>query len=251
MTEKTSYSPGEFCWVELATSDGTAAKKFYTALFGWTANEMPMAPGQPPYVMLQKNGKDVGALYENKEVHPGWLSYVCVASADDSAKKAKSLGGKLMAEPFDVMDVGRMANVQDPQGAKFAIWQPKKHKGAAVINEPNSVCWNELYTSKIEASRNFYSALFGWKLKVSPEYTEVHVGDAGVGGMMQISEQMKGMQPSWMPYFAVTDCDGLVKKAKSLGAKAYVEPQEVPNVGRFSILADPQGAAFAVIKLMM
>src|SRR5437867_2971647 len=121
MTEKKSYSPGEFCWTELATSDWKAANKFYASLFGWTADERSMGPDQPPYVMLQKNGKNVCALYENKKAQPAWLSYVSVASADDAAKKAKSLGAKLLQEPFDVMDVGRMANVQDPQGAKFAL----------------------------------------------------------------------------------------------------------------------------------
>jgi predicted enzyme related to lactoylglutathione lyase len=249
MTLKTSYSPGEFCWIELATSDWKKAKQFYTSLFGWTTNEMPMGPDQPPYVIVQKNGKDVGALYENKKAPSAWLSYVSVKSADESAKKAKSLGGKVMAEPFDVMDLGRMANLQDPQGARFAIWQPKKRIGADVVNEPNTMCWNELTTTDVEGARKFYSALFTWKLKISPEYTEIHVGDTGVGGIFPMPKEMTGVPPYWMPYFAVGDCDAAAKKAKSLGAKAWVEPKDIPKVGRFSILADPFGAPIAVIKL--
>jgi len=250
MTQKTSYSPGEFCWTELATSDWKAAKKFYGSLFGWATDERSMGPEQPPYVMLQKNGKNVCALYENKKVPSAWLSYVSVASADDSAKKAKSLGAQLLSEPFDVMDVGRMANVQDPQSAKFALWQPKKQKGADIIDELGAMCWNELYTPDAEASRKFYSGLFNWKYKISPEYTEAHVGDAGTAGMIQIDEEMKGMgiKPHWMPYFAVGDVDGDVKKAKSLGVKDYFGPQDVPKVGRFAVLADPFGARFAIIK---
>jgi uncharacterized protein len=249
MTEMTSYPPGYFCWTELATSDGKAAKKFYTSLFGWTANEMPIGPDQPPYVILQKSAKDVCALYENKKVPSNWLSYVSVASADESAKKVKSLGGKLISEPFEVFELGRMANAQDPQGARFALWQPRSHIGARVINEPNSMCWNELYTTDIEGARKFYSALFNWKLNLSPGYTEAHVGDVAVGGMLQQSEQMKGMTPDWIPYFAVSDCDASAKKAKSLGARVGVEPMDIPKVGRFSVLADPQGARFAMIKM--
>ena len=250
MTEKKSYEPGEFCWTELATSDWKAAKQFYGSLFGWTANEIPMGD-QPPYVMLQSGGKNVGALYENKKAQTAWLAYVAVVKADDAAKKAKSLGAKVLSEPFDVMDVGRMANIQDPQGAKFAIWEAKRHKGADIINEPNAMCWNELYTPDIEGARKFYSGLFNWQLKVSPEYTEVHMkqGDMGMGGMMQISEQMKGMQPGWIPYFAVTDADAVAKKTKSLKGNVYVEPQDIPKVGRFAMLADPQRASFAVIRL--
>ncbi len=248
MTEKTSFPPGDFCWVELATSDWKAAKKFYTSLFGWTTSEMPMGPDQPPYVMLEKNGKSVCGLYENKKARPAWLSYVSVKSADDSAKKAKSLGAKLLSDPLDVFDVGRMANIEDPQGAKFAVWQPKKHKGAMVINEPNTMCWNELWTSDVEAARKFYSGLFNWKFKNSPGYTEAHVGNVAVGGMMQADPKMK-MPSHWSPYFAVDDADAATKKAKSLGAKVGKEPEDIPEVGRFSVLEDPQGARFNLIKL--
>jgi len=200
--------------------------------------------------MLQKNGKNICALYENKKAQPAWLSYVSVTSADDAAKKAKSLGGKLLQEPFDVMDVGRMANVQDPQGAKFALWQAKKHKGADIINELGAMCWNELYTPDVDASRKYYSGLLNWTYKISPEYTEVHVGDAGTAGIIQIDEKMKGMgiKPHWMPYFAVADADGAVKTAKSLGTKDYFGPHDIPKVGRFAVLNDPFGARFAIIK---
>jgi predicted enzyme related to lactoylglutathione lyase len=253
MTEMKSYPPGDFCWTELATSDWKAAKNFYGSLFGWTADERSMGPDQPPYVMLQKNGKNVCALYENKKAPPAWLSYVSVASADDSAKKAKSLGAKVLQEPFDVMDVGRMASVQDPQDAKFAIWQAKRHKGADIINEVGAMCWNELYTPDVEASRKFYAGLFNWKYKISPEYTEARAGDVATGGIIQIDEKMKGMgiKPHWMPYFAVADADGAVKKAKSLGVKDSFGPQDIPKVGRFAVLADPFGARFAIIKPQM
>ena len=251
MTEKKSYTPGEFCWVELTTSDWKKASDFYTKLFGWTANAMPFAPDQPPYVMMQINGKNVCAMFENKQAHSAWLSYVAVSSADESAKKAKSLGGKLAAaEPYDVMDVGRMTTVEDPAGAKFAIWQAKRHKGADIAGEPNTVSWNELTTNDVAGAKKFYTGLFGWKLKESPEYTEVHVGATPVGGIFEMPKEMQGTPPYWMPYFAVSDCDASTKKAKSLGAKAWVEPKDIPNTGRFAVLADPFGAPFAIIKLL-
>ena len=249
MTEMKKYRPGDFCWTELATSDTNAAKKLYSNLFGWKANEMPTGPDQPPYIMMQINGKNVCAMYENKKAPTKWSSYVSVANVDESAKKAKSLGGKLKTEPFDVMDVGRMANVLDSQGAVFALWQPKRHIGAELINEPNTMCWNELMTNDIESARKFYSALFGWKLNISPQYTEAAVGDINTAGMMQMDERMRGVSPYWAPYFAVTDTDGTTKKAKSSGARIHVKPTDIPEVGRFSVMSDPQGAIFSVIKL--
>jgi predicted enzyme related to lactoylglutathione lyase len=166
-----------------------------------------------------------------------------------STKKAAGLGATIVAPPFDVMDIGRMSFVSDPQGATFALWQAKKHIGATIRDESNTLCWNELMTSDIEAARDFYKGLFGWNLKISAEYTEVHVGERPAGGMMQMPPDMRGMPASWSPYFAVDDCDAMVAKAKSMGAQVYVSPTEIPTVGRFAVLADPQGAAFDVIKL--
>ena len=128
MTVVTRHEPGSFCWAELATTDGDAAKRFYGGLFGWAGEDSPAGPDMI-YTMLKKNGKSVGALYkirpEQKGMPPNWMTYVTVASVDETAKKAKDLGGKLLMEPFDVMDVGRMTVVQDPQGAMFSLWQPK------------------------------------------------------------------------------------------------------------------------------
>jgi len=181
-------------------------------------------------------------------IPPHWNNYISVSSADAAAKKAKSLGAHVVAGPFAVFDAGRMAFVADPQGAIFALWEPKRHIGARIINEPNAMCWNELMTTDIDKARKFYTALFGGKLKVSPEYTEVEAGGRGVGGMMQIRPDMKGMPPNWIPYVAGTDADEFAKKAKAAKAQAGAPPTDIPNVGRFSVLADPQGARFAIIQ---
>lgn len=241
------YEPGMFCWIELATNDAAASKTFYTSLFGWAANDMPIPDGV--YTMLQKNGHDLGALYQTKEIPPNWATYIAVANVDEASAKAADLGATIVAPPFDVMDIGRMALVADPQGATFAMWQAKKHIGATIRDEANALCWNELMTSDVDASRAFYKGLFGWNLRVSAEYTEIDVGERPSGGMMQMPPDMRGMPSSWTPYFAVDDCDAIVANAKSLGAQVYVPPTDMPSVGRFAVLADPQGASFDVITL--
>ncbi len=106
-------------------------------------------------------------------------------------------------------------------------------------------------TGDIEGARKFYGSLFNnWTLKVSPEYTEVHLGGRGIGGLMQIAPEMEGMPPHWQPYFAVEDCDAALRKAQSLGVKDYFGPHDIPEIGRFAILNDPQGAVFAIISLV-
>ncbi|HKP36058.1 MAG TPA: VOC family protein [Pyrinomonadaceae bacterium] len=251
------HAPGSFCWIELATTDGEAAKKFYGELFGWGAQDNPMGPDSV-YTMLKLNGKDVGALYkkgeEMKQVPTHWASYISVTSADEIAAKAKSLGGNVMMEPFDVMEHGRMAVIADPTGAVFSIWQPKQHTGVGVKGETNSLCWNELLTNDTAKAGEFYTKLFGWKTKSDSgamPYTEFINGDDHIGGMMQIQPQMGPVPPNWGIYIAVDDCDATVAKAESMGAKTYVPPTDIPNVGRFAVLSDPQGGVFNVIKLDM
>jgi uncharacterized protein len=257
MTEVERHEPGAFCWAELATTDQSAAKSFYTELFGWSFQDGPMGPGEV-YTTLKLRGLDVAALYnmrrEDREggVPPHWSSYIAVESADRSAQKARDLGGTLVSGPFDVMDIGRAAVVRDPRGAAFCLWEPRRHAGARLVREPGAQTWHELWTTDPAGVEPFYTGLFGWTAKRSegpPPYTEFELGGKGHAGMMQIREEWGQVPPQWAIYFQVADCDGTAGKASSLGASILVPPQDIPEVGRFSVLADPQGAEFAVIRL--
>jgi predicted enzyme related to lactoylglutathione lyase len=260
MAEYTSHVPGTFSWVELATIDQPAGVKFYRDLFGWGVNDQPIGPNEV-YSMFQLRGKDVAAAYtmrpEERQMGapPHWNMYVTVASVDETVKKAQALGANVLAPPFDVMDAGRMAVLQDPTGAVFQVWQANTHIGAQILNEPGTLCWTELTTRDTKAAESFYTNLFGWTPKHSApaavmQYTEFSVNGQPSVGMMAMPSTMPASVPSyWMPYFQVDDCDAVTAKAKGLGANVMVAPQDIPSTGRFSIVADPQGAVFAVFKL--
>jgi predicted enzyme related to lactoylglutathione lyase len=261
MAEIASHTPGTFSWVELATTDQKAGVEFYRALFGWGVREAPIGPGDI-YSMFLQGDKEVAAGYTMRDderqmgIPPHWNLYITVANADDTTRQAESLGGKVLAPPFDVMDAGRMAVLQDPSGAVFCIWQPKRHIGARVMNEANAHCWSELTTRDPKAAETFYSRLFGWARKhgaasTVQEYTEFSSspGAHPFAGMMPMPANMPAMVPSyWMPYFQVADCDASVAKAKELGGRLMVGPHDIPGTGRFAIVTDPQGAMFAVFK---
>jgi hypothetical protein len=256
MTTITQHAPGTFSWPELATSDQAGAKKFYAALFGWTMNDTPMGEGES-YTMINLGDRGVGALYtkrnEEASTPPHWNSYVSVEKADAAAAKAKQLGGKVLAEPFDVMDVGRMAVIQDPTGAVFCVWEAKKHIGAGVLGETGSLVWTELMTPDTNQASAFYSGLFGWKPKTTDmgndmKYTVFNRGEVGAGGMMAIPPNMADIPPHWKPYFAVADADAIVSKAAQLGGKVVMPATDIPGTGRFAILEDPQGATFGILK---
>ena len=112
-----------FCWNELMTRDVAECKKFYTQLFGWTAEDKPMGP--MTYTMFHKGAQPVGGMLaispEMGPTPPNWLSYVAVENCDASAKRVAELGGKIMCPPTDIPTIGRFAVAQDPSGAVFAF----------------------------------------------------------------------------------------------------------------------------------
>jgi uncharacterized protein len=258
MQETPKYKPGTFCWVELGTSNAEAAKTFYSQLFGWDYTDNPVGPDMI-YTILKLNGKDVGGLYQLSSemtaqgIPPNWLNYISVINADETAAKAKSAGATLLKEPFDVSTVGRMAVVQDPTGAVFALWQAGTTKGAGIYNVPGSFCWNELGTTDTAKDGEFYSNVFGWTRDVQNfgpmEYTMFSNGDRPAGGMFKLTPEMGNIPPHWLTYFAVDDCDAKEQKATELGGSVMKPADDIPGIGRFAILRDPQGAAFAIIKL--
>lgn len=254
MPEMTKYAPGTPSWVDLGTPDPTDASRFYSGLFGWTIEEGPPEAGG--YRMCMLDGKPVAGLgpQMNHDMPPFWTTYISVADADETAAAVKEDGGTIIVEPFEVLDVGRMAVAADPAGAVFSIWQPRTHAGAGLVNDPNTWCWNELTTRDPQRSVEFYGAVFGWNAHLLPmagpaDYTEFQVGDRGVAGMMPMEGDSwpADLPNHWMVYFAVDDCAAAAAKVEELGGKVMVPPTEVPP-GIFAVINDPQGAAFSVIK---
>ena len=257
MADYSSHAPGTFCWPELATIDQKGAVAFYRSLFGWDVSELPMEPAGT-YTIFQLRGRDIAAAYTMRPEErqhgapPHWNAYVTVTDADATVKRAKELGATVLQPPFDVQDSGRMAIVQDPTGAVFQVWQPKKHIGAKILREPGALVWTELSTRDPEAAKKFYTSLFGWKEKTSTgggmAYTEFSVGDAPFGGMMEMNAQMVNMHvpPHWLSYFEVENVDASASKAKELGGSLIVPPMDIPSAGRFSVIQDPDGATFAI-----
>ncbi len=257
------HDPGKFCWAELATTNHAAAKTFYSKLFGWTANDLPLGP-DAAYSIMQLRGRDAAAMYQvtakqrEQGVRPHWLPYICVESSDETAAAIKAAGGTLKAEPFDVPSIGRMAAAYDPTGAYFAIWQPREHIGIGIRDEPNAFCWAELATRDRASAEAFYTRAFNWdavtKTSGPMPYTEFYLRGrvdekAAVGGMMDMPPGLDHIPAHWAVYFAVENCDATAARARILGGEVLVVPEEIPGVGRFAVLADPQGAVFSIIRL--
>ena len=249
------YPAGAFVWVELGTHDQAAAKNFYGSLFGWKANDMPMGPDEY-YTIFRLDGRDAAAAYtlhpdRSGGAPPNWMPYISVNSADDAAARAAQIGGKVLAPPMDVFDAGRMAVVQDPTGATFSLWQPKGNPGIGIAGVDGTLCWADLMTTDVARAREFYAVLFGWDVAPGQNdpsgYLHIKNGEAFIGGIPPVGPQ-PGVPSHWLLYFLASDCDGAAAKAKSLGANIYYGPTTMEGVGRWAVVADPQGAVFAIFQ---
>jgi uncharacterized protein len=259
MTQNKAYTPGTFCWIDLMTKDANKARSFYGEILGWKFEDRPA--GEGTYTMVMNKNDVVAGLFEDpeelekNEIPPHWNTYIAVENADQTTTKAKSLGATIIADAFDVMDVGRMAVIQDPTGAIFSVWQTKKHAGAGGDHfAPGNWCWNETGTRDLAKSKKFYSELFGWTITDSNSnkmaYSEITHGGRTIGGIWQIPEtqEMKDVPPHWMVYFTVDDIKKRTEQAKKLGGTAYMENGEGDS-GILSIIEDPQGAAFGLMQV--
>ena len=252
MGERTTYTPGTFCWTDLSTTDQAAAKAFYGELFGWEAEDIPVGDGIT-YSMQRLGGRDVAAISPQQPqqrdagVPPTWNSYVAVESADAAAERAGELGATVHAPPFDVMEAGRMAVIQDPQGAFFMVWQANQQIGAGLVNAPGALSWNELASPDMDASSKFYGDLFGWEtspFEGSPQpYLVIQNQGRGNGGVRELGPP--GVPPHWLVYLATDDLDSAVAKVGELGGSTMVDAMDI-GIARIAVVQDPQGAAFAL-----
>jgi predicted enzyme related to lactoylglutathione lyase len=246
---------GRFVWHELHTSDRTEAIKFYTTLMRWGTQEVTIDPGDP-YVLCLLQGEQEAGITKSKapaHVPSHWLPYIAVDDVDKAAAKAAELGAKILQSPMDIPSIGRFAAVMDPQGAPFAIFKDAKAYPAEREKPPvGAFCWEELLANDPEAAANFYSSLFGYSVETMDmgpmgKYRVLKRGDRQTAGILQIPKETPHAA-SWLEYIHISDVDGAVRNATELGAKVLAPARDIPNIGRFAVLADPTGAPIAVFK---
>ncbi|WP_113704265.1 VOC family protein [Nonomuraea lactucae] len=254
MSQRSGYEPGVPCWVDLSSTDVDASVRFYGEVFGWSAEMIddPEAGGYGQFVHDGKKVAGVGPVF-NEGMPSVWNTYVATEDAAATADRAKNAGGTVVMEPMQIFEEGRMAIFQGPDGAFVSVWEAGRHKGAELVNEPVSFCWNELVTRDVAAAERFYQTVFGWT--PNPQemdgvtYTEWQAGGRSIAGMMEMSPNYPPETPShWMVYFAVADLDDTIANATRLGANVLIDSMEAPP-GRFGMFIDPQGAAVSVIQL--
>lgn len=250
----TPWPAGTPCWVDLGTNDVTRATTFYTTLFGWEVQVG--GPETGGYAMCEVGGRPVAGIGPKMgppEVPSAWTTYLATTDADATAGKITAAGGQLLAEPFDVLDVGRMCVAADPGGAVFGVWQAHAHSGMQLANEPGTVCWNENMSRAFEANKAFYQAVFGYQYDdmSGDDFSYATFSTAGtpMGGIGDLGTMAPPETPAhWMTYFGVSDADEAIEVATKLGG-AVMRPAWDSPYGRMAIIGDDQGAVFAIMAM--
>ena len=247
-------STGTFTWHETMTTDVSASVAFYTGLFGWRTEVMDMGPGGKYTMFLAGDVGVGGCMQAPPDVPSHWLAYVGSEDIDATATQVTELGGKIVVPPTEIPSMVRFAVATDAQGAVFAFVKNLDPKNDVAPPDgppaPGTFCWDELYTSDMDAASKFYGKLFGWTGKIGDtdpgKYWHWRNAGKDIGGMMTL--QMPDVPPHWLSYIAAADIDAKVARARELGGKTLMDPMEVAGVGRFVVIRDPAGAVFALFR---
>jgi predicted enzyme related to lactoylglutathione lyase len=270
MSERDGYQPGVPCWVDTWQPDPWRAARFYAGLFGWVIEDSKTPAGFGPYYLCKLRGREVAAIRPSPragvQIAPAWITHIWVESVAETVRKTTEAGGRVLIQPTEAFDGGRMAILADPVGAVFGVWQPGGHRGAQLINEPGAWTWSGLQSRDPEGCKGFYSAVFGWDADgfgtAGDEVVMWHVrGYAGGQPEQPVARDVvAGMAPMtsdrfpdeagsrWEVDFWVKDADAIAGRAAELGGTVVTAPFDT-SVGRSAVLADPQGAEFSVSRI--
>jgi len=263
MSNTQQFQVGDFCWVELLTTNSKLASGFYQSLFPWQMNTVQA--GEQDYTLIGNGQHEVAGLMDiNDEMaktglKPCWNSYVQVEDVDAISEKAVKLGGSMIQPPFAIPGFGRMAVIADPTGGVFSLWHGENQAGeTAGKTEPGMHSWQELVTPDKEAAQHFYQQLFNWQPeKQDNGYIMFKNNDKPVAGIMQaddftnsdnVAQDFKNMPCAWNTYFSVNDCQTAFDTALKNGAKAVFNPVEHAGQFKIAMLQDTQDAIFGLCE---
>jgi predicted enzyme related to lactoylglutathione lyase len=248
----TSYRHGVPCWVDVSAPDVDATIRFYGDVFGWEVTP-DMGPEAGGYRLFHIGGKSIAGVGPLTGGYPSWTTYINVSNVEATVTRIEPLGGTVMLPTMEIPnDSGRMAMAIDPTGGFFGLFEAgPNHFGAALVNEPNTVTWNELNVRDLATAKTFYDSLLDWSTApMEPDdpagYHLANVSGRPVAGMMMMGDDMPADVPTnWLTYFAVADIADTIERCTAAGGGTIAPTFDTP-VGQMAVMEDPSRAVFAL-----
>jgi uncharacterized protein len=243
-------------WYELMTSDAGAAQQFYTQVIGWSAAAYPLPNGAPGEYMVfsAPDGEGVAGMMKNPDADapPGWFSYIGVDDVDAAVTKIEAAGGKVLMPATSLEGVGRLALLEDPQGAPFYVMKGASPEASTAFKRmaEGHGEWNELVTSDDQAALTFYGAQFGWtKDGAMPmgemgDYSFIAHDGGVIGAVMRTPP---GERSRWNIFFRTGSIEAAKARIEQAGGTIRSGPMEVPGGDWVVYASDPQGAEFGLV----
>ena len=256
------WTHGTFFWNELRTRDLEAAKKFYGSTLDWTFDNDSTDPSREYWVGKSGGMPAAGLIQmddnEWKGVPDHWFCYIAVDDADARADLVRQNLGSVCRELVDIPDIGRVAEVQDANGAMVGYMTPnipdEAMHGDWDMSPYGKFFWNELMVEDVESAKKFYGATLDWTFDEVPNaqgglYWVARSQSMHAAGIFKMEgEEFKGIPSNWFSYIAAKDIDASCKKATDSGGKLLKPVFDVPNVGRFGVIEDTTGVCFGFME---
>jgi len=250
-----SSSTGSFCWAELEPAISLEQSVSITRLFAWTANDVPIGPNDF-YTMFQLRGRDVAAAYtlRPRSKRAGSTAPLdalcCDGHADSTSEKAAQLGGKVLASPFDVFDVGRMPLFRIRPGAVFAIWQAKRHHGTGVASEDRTFFGPISLPPIPKRPQNFTRNFLGWETEASKNDPAgyLHILNQAITSAEFRRYKKVRELPTGSSTIRFLESSPWQSTQSPMGGRPISLHLQWPDTGKIAVLADPQGAVFGLFE---
>ena len=243
---------GKWVWYDLLTHDGEVTERFYSELFGWEFDEP--VDDDSPFRAISLRGTPIAGMFvvpegDERVSRARWVPYVSVADVDDAVRFVEGQGGEVLAEAQNLEDRGRLAVVEDPQGAVFGVLHSTSGDPADLDAAPGGFLWTELWTRDVQEAVNFYHGLAGYSHVVMDfpsggDYDVLQAEELPRAGVLRLP--FEGVDPNWLPYVLVDDPHAIAQRVEELGGTVFLGPDEELRSGSVAIIIDPSGAALTI-----
>jgi predicted enzyme related to lactoylglutathione lyase len=246
-----TYDGPRFVWYDLFTHDVEGASSFYHDLFGW---DFESTPEYGNFFLAHQNGVPVAGLVRidkarAETIPPQWVPNLLVGNLEEAAGYF-SEAGRVLKGPVDLPDRGRIAVVEDAEGAPLILLQTTGGLPAGAHGVAGRFLWTELWSMDVDVSMPFYKASVGFvqvegPAGLDPEYRILGTGDRRLAGLIKIP--FDNVHPLWLSYIAVANPTEVARRAVSLGGRVIIGPDDT-NDRMAAVIADPIGGVFGVQK---
>lgn len=246
-------------WLELVVPEPDRAREFYGTLFGWTFEDDLCLLEGLPVAAIRPLGDGPG-----EPEGPEWTVFFAADDCDDVAGRVSAAGGRVVREPHEVGERGRAALVTDPLGARFGLWQGRELVGTRLVNDYDTLLFNELSTPEEDRALDFYRKVFGYRpggpstegdLRRPDGHTVASVTSPDVFEEIDEEDPASTYDPvslhgatAWLTYFAVENADKAVDRLLQAGGQAHEERVTECAWGRIAAVRDSSGTPFRLIE---